>query len=215
MDEFQELSELKGHVIEASIRYAMQYSKNVSYIFSGSNRHMLQSMFNDKNRPFYNSCEIMKLERISAYDYESFIQKEALEKWSKPLMKNIIDQIFTLSELHPSYVNRICSYFWLINIYPTIEKMNAYWENFVESKSCEFTKDILRLSRNQRRLLKHLASNPTKQPSGQQVYLKTGLSEASLRQALNKLILTDYIYRDKEGYIRVLDPAFRDYINKL
>jgi uncharacterized protein len=43
MDEFQQVSEIPDHTIEASIRNAMQYSKHVSYVFSGSNRHMLLS----------------------------------------------------------------------------------------------------------------------------------------------------------------------------
>lgn len=215
MDEFQELAELEEHAIEASIRNAMQYSKNVVYIFSGSNRHMLQSMFNDKNRPFYNSCEILHLNRISVKDYEVFIQKEAIKKWGRVLSKDVINQIFSLSELHPNYVNRICGYFWMTDSYPTPDSINTYWRNFVLSRKTEFTKDILRLSRNQRRLLRYIAREPSSQPGSHDVCVKIGLSEASLRQALNKLIKIDYVHRDGKGYITLIDPAFRDYINNL
>lgn len=215
MDEFQELSTLKEHAIEASIRNAMQYSQKVVYIFSGSNRHMLQSMFDDKNRPFYNSCEIIYLDRISTKDYEVFIQKKAVKKWGKPFSKEVMDRVFMLSELHPNYVNRICGYFWMINSYPTLDAMNTYWDDFVLSRRSEFTKDILLLSRNQRKLLKYIAREPSKQPGSQDICVKIGLSEASLRQALNKLIRMDYMYKDREGYVRLIDPAFRDYINKL
>ncbi len=57
IDEFQQISEIKESTIEATIRHAMQYSQKTTYVFSGSNRHLLHNMFNDKNRPFYNSCD--------------------------------------------------------------------------------------------------------------------------------------------------------------
>lgn len=111
MDEFQQLSEMDNHTIEASIRKAMQYSKNVSYVFSGSNRHMLIAMFNHKNRPFYNSCEIIKINRISREDYIRFITDAAIAKWKKPIDEETLNEILNLSELHPSYLNKICGYF--------------------------------------------------------------------------------------------------------
>lgn len=134
MDEFQQLSYIQNHAIGASIRHAMQYSQNISYIFSGSNRHMLVNIFNSKNRLFYNSCEIVKLDRISAKDYEWFIQQAAEKQWNKRLSQNVLEEIFKLFELHPSYVNRICGHFWIMSKVPTQESIELYWHNFVESK---------------------------------------------------------------------------------
>lgn len=215
MDEFQQLSEIEEHSIEASIRHAMQYSKQVSYVFSGSNRHMLLSMFNNKNRPFYNSCEIMKIERISAEDYSLFIQQAAKKHWGRLLPDDVLNQIFTLSELHSSYINRICGYFWLINKFPTLTSIVEYWHNFIESKRAEFTEEILKLSKNQKKILAYLANHPTKHPSSQETCHAIALSEASVRQAVKTLTLNDYIYKDKNGIVRVLDPAFKDFINLL
>lgn len=215
MDEFQQLNELKNHAIEASIRHAMQYSRQVSYVFLGSNRHMLLSMFNSKNRPFYNSCEIMKLERISIDDYVPFIQQAAHAQWKKKLPPETLEKIFVLSELNPNYINRICGYFWLSNEFPTVTAIEQYWRKFIESKRVEFTENLSELSKNQKRVLAYLAKNPTDQPGSQDNSHAMGLSEASIRQALKKLILKDYIYKDKTGIIRVLDPALRDFINYL
>lgn len=215
MDEFQQITEIQDHTIEAAIRNAMQYSKFVSYVFSGSNRHMLLNMFNSKSRPFYNSCEIMKLERICAHEYEIFIQQAAKTKWGKPLPKLALNMIFDLSELHSSYINRICGYFWITKEFPTVKKIENYWLNFVESKRGEFTEDIIRLSKNQRKILYYLAHSPTAHPSHQDVCRDTGISEASIRQAVRKLMLNDHIYRDKENVIRVLDPALKEFINLL
>jgi len=49
LDEFQSVGEVcDNHAIEASIREAVQKTTYVSYVFSGSDRHLINQMFNDK-----------------------------------------------------------------------------------------------------------------------------------------------------------------------
>ena len=212
IDEFQQLNEIEDHAVEASIRHAMQYSTQTSYIFSGSNRHMLLSMFNDKNRPFYNSCEIMSISRISAAEYGLFIQHAAQNQWQKPLPQRTLEEIFRISELHPSYINRICGYFWLTNTFPTEARIEEFWRHFVQSKHTEFSEDILRLSKNQRKVFNYIAHYPSLHPCGHEACSGMGIPEASVRQALNSLLKKDYLHKDEAGVTRVLDPALRDFI---
>lgn len=213
MDEFQQLAEISDHTVEASIRHAMQYSKQVSYVFLGSNRHMLLTMFNSKNRPFYNSCELMRLERISKLDYESFIQKAAQKKWKCALSSSILEKIFELSEMHPSYINRICGYFWLLDEVPTEDRIEQYWADFVVSKRAEFIEDVLALSKNQRKVLRCIAANPTKKTSGFDFSTVLQLSEASTRQAVRKLTRQDYLYKNSMGLMDLVDPTLKYFIN--
>ena len=61
-DEFQQISLLKEHqTIEASIRHAVERSKAITYIFSGSNRRLLTAMFSAADRPLYKLCLSMPL----------------------------------------------------------------------------------------------------------------------------------------------------------
>ena len=215
IDEFQQLSEIGDSQLEAAFRHAMQYSKHVSYVFSGSHRHMLYCMFNDKNRPFYNSCEIMNIERISRGHYTPFIQNAAKQKWGKQLPDDVLNCIFELSALHPSYVNRICGHFWLTNKMPTVNSVSEYWNNFVASRRSEFSEDLLNLSKNQKRVIAYLVKNPTAQPSDKNICNATELSEPSVRQSVKVLLDRDIIYRDSENILQVLDPALKAYINTL
>lgn len=215
MDEFQQLAIIQDHNIEASIRHAMQYSKQVSYIFSGSNRNMLLSMFNKKNRPLYNACESISLGRISKEDYIKFINEAALAKWKKPLSISVLDTIFRLSELHPIYVNRICGYFWLKNEFPSQVACEQFWQDFVGSQSAVFTEELLSLGNNQKIVLSYLARNPTSKISSHEVCVKIGIPEASIRQAVKKLLSNDYLHKTSQGTIQILDPAFRDFILSL
>jgi AAA+ ATPase superfamily predicted ATPase len=213
MDEFQQIGQLNDQqTVEAAIRHAAERSKNVSYVFSGSNRHMLQQMFSDKARPFYKLCEMMRLERIDSQDYTRFIQKHAKMKWKKEIQMDVLDLILSLSERHPFYVNLICNYLWNEDGYPTTESIYLFWKQYIESEKTIFAKEISSLSNNQKLLLVQLAKNPTKHPF-QNDYLKaTGLSIASQKQSLNKLLLTDFIFTDSAGIFSILDPAMKSYI---
>ncbi len=222
MDEFQQLSEIgdpdvktSEYAIEAGIRNAMQYCQNTSYIFSGSHRQMLLSMFNGKSRPFYNSCEIMTIDRIDQKDYQKFIQDAAIQQWKKPIPDEVLQKIFELTELHPNYINRLCGYFWLLEEFPTLDKITQYWDQIVQSKKSEFTEDVLSLSRNQKKLLSHIVENLVTQPGSAKVTTALGLSEASTRLAMKVLLEKDFIYQTKEGVYRILDPAMRDMLKQL
>lgn len=79
LDEFQQLGQLKsgaaGHGPEGAVRHAVERARNVTYLFAGSQRHLLASMFEDEDRPLYRLCRKMTLDRIGAADYRAFIRR--------------------------------------------------------------------------------------------------------------------------------------------
>ncbi|MBU1262738.1 ATP-binding protein [bacterium] len=52
-DEFQQIGQIDGEEIEKNLRSKIQHHNDVSYIFMGSKRHLMERIFNDKSRPFY------------------------------------------------------------------------------------------------------------------------------------------------------------------
>lgn len=213
MDEFQQIGQLRDkHVIEASIRHAVERSQYVSYIFSGSNRHLLLQMFSDKSRPFYKLCSTISLGRISKIDHIAFIQKHAEKKWHKALKEETINTIIKLSECHPYYVNLICNYFWQNNEYPTAAKVDEFWMSYIETQKSIISYDLAALSNNQKTVLKNLAEHPANQPYSHENLMRTQLTIASQKEAINKLLLKDFIFEDESGFTRVLDPAIKSYI---
>ena len=55
MDEFQEIGMIdNGKGIEGAIRHVAQETKNLSFIFCGSNPHLLRAMFEDKEGHYIN-----------------------------------------------------------------------------------------------------------------------------------------------------------------
>ena len=96
-DEFQCISEATtNYAIESVLRQIAQLTKTISFVFSGSNRHLLDRLFSDRSRPFYKMCEKIYLERISEEEYTKHIQKIAKKHWQKELSLQILDNIFLL-----------------------------------------------------------------------------------------------------------------------
>lgn len=215
MDEFQVVGEItKNHSIEAAIRHMAQQPNNISYIFSGSNRRLLYEMFYDKKRPFYKLCDSIILDRISKYDYEQHLQKISLETWRKKLSDVMLNQIISITERHPYYINKLCSLIWL-NDYPTENSVNNLWHEYVLENQSVTQRELELMSVNQRKLLIYLARNEaTKEPYSVEFIKQLNMSSGSLSQALSTLIKRDYVYIDKEGYYQILDPLIKYVLNE-
>ena len=52
-DEFQQILEYGSDKVERQLRSIIQTQADVSYIFLGSRRHLIQKMFLDRSRPLY------------------------------------------------------------------------------------------------------------------------------------------------------------------
>lgn len=72
-DEFQQITKYPEKNIEALLRSEIQKDNRTCFIFSGSQTHLLIAMFGAYSRPFYNSTEIMNLEKINQEEYSNFI----------------------------------------------------------------------------------------------------------------------------------------------
>lgn len=73
IDEFQQISRYPEKNVEALLRTHVQPLNNCCFIFSGSDRHILEQMFSSYNRPFYNSAQQVYLDRIDREKYIDFI----------------------------------------------------------------------------------------------------------------------------------------------
>ncbi len=72
-DEFQQILSYPEKNVEALLRSEIQKDTNSCFIFSGSQKHLLISMFNEYSKPFYQSTEILPLEKIEKDEYTKFI----------------------------------------------------------------------------------------------------------------------------------------------
>jgi AAA+ ATPase superfamily predicted ATPase len=91
-DEFQQILSYPEKNVEALLRSEIQKDPNSCFIFSGSQKHLLISMFNEYSRPFYKSAEILPLEKIEKGEYTKFITH------------HFQTNNFEINELVPAYI---------------------------------------------------------------------------------------------------------------
>ena len=108
LDEFQQITLYPEKNIEQMLRTVIQTFPGIPFIFSGSSKHMLEPMFSSAGRPFYQSEELMYLNKISDEDYRKFIV-EKFEAAHKQINPDTITAIFEWTRRHTFYVQHICN----------------------------------------------------------------------------------------------------------
>lgn len=108
IDEFQQIANYPESNVEALLRTNIQRLLNVNFIFSGSDKHLLASMFTDAKRPFYQSTELMHLEEIPADEYSIFI-KTKFNEYSVSIEDEAIIDILKITRRHTYYVQYLCN----------------------------------------------------------------------------------------------------------
>ncbi len=75
-DEFQEITKLNKYGFESLLRSKIQKQEHVNYLFLGSRTHLLNDMFNNKNRAFYNSASHMQIGPLPHDETIVFLQEK-------------------------------------------------------------------------------------------------------------------------------------------
>jgi hypothetical protein len=208
LDEFQQISEIpEQRSVEAAFRAAAQKSTHTTYLFSGSNRHLLSLMFEDSARPLYHMCDQLVLERIADENYHEHIGNAAKMHWQQSLGPKVIDKILSLTRNHPYYTNALCRTLFLQDLPPDEDRVLAAWEHYVQREKKRFYVEFGSLSNVQQKLLRGLCLYPTSQPSSSDFLRDARVKGGSLNKALERLYALDMIYKRKDGMLEPIDPV--------
>lgn len=208
LDEFQQISELpEQRSIEAAFRAAAQKSQQTTYVFSGSNRHLLSMMFEDKARPLYHMCDQLQLERISDESYHEHIGNAAKMYWQKDIAEPAVELILNATRNHPYYVNALCRTLFRFESPPSEDEVVTEWHRYVKREEKRCMTEFARLSNVQQKLLQGLCLYPTNQPASADFLQSARVKGGSLNKALERLHALDMIYRRQDGVIEPIDPV--------
>jgi hypothetical protein len=83
LDEFQGIAAFNGGSVEHALRAAVQQQRQVGYVFSGSEPALMERMLG-KSRPFYKAGPVMRLQKIPADRFASFIESRFKATGFKP-----------------------------------------------------------------------------------------------------------------------------------
>jgi AAA+ ATPase superfamily predicted ATPase len=210
-DEFQEISGYGGDPFEKRLRKIIQQHGDVSYIFAGSQRHMLTQMFRDSNRAFYMMAASYPLKRIEPNDYVHWIEG-LYAKDGRSISPSTIGDVVGRCENHPAYVQEF--FFWVWDERKvTKELIDAVERRIIERQIAEFSAAWEALTINQRRALKLVASSVNGNLFTSDKLSMHGFRTASqLSTALQGLVNKGLV--DRNGEYSVYDPLFRRWLQQ-
>lgn len=202
IDEFQQIVHYPEMNMEARLRSMIQKYNNISFIFSGSNRHLLQSIFSDYGRPFYQSTDIMFLERIDSDLYLQFI----LEKFRNDrfeITESTAEKILRWTYGHTFFVQYVCNRIYAQNIRKiTDEAVNMVLFEILKEREPVYYNFRNLLTEQQFMLLKAIAKEGrVRQPTSREFIVKHSLNNSSTVQtSLLALINKELVYAEQEKY---------------
>lgn len=93
IDEFQRISTYKEKNVEAILRSNIQQLPSTTFVFAGSERHILHQMFSDSARPFYGSSSFLELNAIDKEVYADFAIR-LIDERSKSITRAEVDRVY-------------------------------------------------------------------------------------------------------------------------
>lgn len=208
-DEFQEVAAYGGNAFEKRLRKSIQKHERISYIFSGSQRHLITEMFNDRKRAFYMLATSYPLGKIKTIHYVKWIN--GLYKKAKRRIENtFIEDVSERCENHPMYVQEFFFNIWMEKEL-SFELLDKVERSIVEKRIPEYSYAWDSLTLNQRRALKLIAGTEGKNIFAAENLDRFGFRTASqVTAALGNLEKAGILDKNKEWKIH--DPFFKRWL---
>ena len=211
IDEFQQITRYGDETIEATIRTYVQRCTNAHFIFSGSQRHMMNGMFTSPSRPFYQAVTIINLQPLDLHVYTDFCVNK-FEKAGKHLDKAVVALLYERFEAVTSYMHRVMNVLFSrtdTGATCVVSMVDEAVEFIIRLSSDTYESLFYQMPEKQRSLFLAIArEGKAKEVTGGAFIKRNKLNSASsVSSALKGLLDKDFITEDKNVY-SVYDQFF-------
>lgn len=212
IDEFQDIAYVKEAA--AILRNVMQnLPGRLPIVILGSKKHLLSNLFANPNAPFASWGKFQEISKISAVEYQKYIQERFLEK--KLLIdKNATTYLIKLLDNIPEAINIVSDQLLKSHKNTQInnDQINVALKKTLDNRSSLFEERFLRFSPKERTFLEQLAKEaPVSQLTSKYFLTKTNLSAGGASALIKRLEEDAVIYKTSEGYV-VSDPLMSYYL---
>lgn len=202
IDEFQQITEYPEPGFEAFLRSKIQFLNNVNFIYSGSNRRIISSMFQDYNRPFYQSGSTLYLDKIPEDAYAAFVNK-LMEKTNRKITEELIIKGLRWTESYTWFTQNYFNRLWGTGVKTITENlMKEVEQEIFTEKERDFIEWRNLLPENQMELLTAIAKeNSVQKPTARDFLTAYKLgSSSTVNSALKVLQQKEIIYYEQNTW---------------
>lgn len=221
IDEFQQITNYPEKNVDAYLRTIIQQLKNVVFIFSGSQQHIMHDLFSNPTKPFYRSTAFLHLGKIDFKVYQNFIAKQFSNN-KKIISHEIASEILNWTNTHTYYVQLLCNRAFTN---PAKEISTQIWQEeavrLIKEQEMVFFTYREMLTKPQWKLLKALAKESKAYNITSGTFISTyGLGSSSgVLRSLNSLLKKELINKqfDENGkvFYSIYDILFQRWLETL
>jgi AAA+ ATPase superfamily predicted ATPase len=212
-DEFQEITKFDKFNFESLLRSKIQ-QQNVNYLFLGSRTHLLNDMFNNKKRAFYNSASHIQLNTLPREETIGYLQRQFKTSGIVISRENAFLLIEEAGDI-PYYIQFLAAEIWQYAV-NYVQDVNSEIIKFCSNKIIELKQDYYyelfdRQSVLQKKLLKALVISGDNVFSTQYAQQFRLSAPSSIQKAIVVLMENGIIDKTQHSYF-ISDPFFKRYI---
>lgn len=222
IDEFQRIADYPEKNVEAILRTHIQKMRNCKFVFAGSDRHLLGQMFQDYNRPFYNSAATITLEQIERSKYNAFATMH-FEEYDKHIAPEDVDRIYDLFDGNTFAMQKTLNIAFSLTEkkeWCTIDTIRQAIDEIIEENDFSYRTHLMSVGSSQKEVLYAIArSGKAMQITSAAFVGKYRLGSASsVQSAVRKLKadgwVAEYINQAGQKYYQVNDYFLMLWIQK-
>ena len=215
-DEFQEVLALDKRFPNL-LRAVFQTQPEVSHIYLGSKRHILERIFNDKNEPFWRSAKQLEITMIPPRTFASFIRERFIAS-GKGIRDDALERLVAATGGHPYGTQELAYFVW--------ELLPAHGEAAFAEVEEALTR-VLRSEHNhlsqlwddaphpQRLLMLALADQPARSIYSAEYQSAYELpATPTLQTALAGLTKKEIVGRNHEREYCIIEPFFAEWLRR-
>ena len=219
IDEFQQITRYKDNKnIEAMLRTYIQRCPNATFVFSGSQRHLMGEMFVSPSRPFYQSTTIFNLHAIPLDKYCEFAVSQFSKNGNRRISGEVVEAIYKQFYGVTSYLQKIMNILYMKTSpgdtcpYEMIDSAIQY---YLQLSSDTYEALLCQMPEKQRNVFIAIAcERKAKAISSSAFVRKYNLpSASSVVSAVKGLVEKDFVTFEKNEYY-VYDHFFQLWIER-
>lgn len=218
IDEFQKITDFDEDNIEAILRTKIQHLRNTQFVFAGSERHLLEGIFNDSSRPFYNSVVFMQLLPIDRKEYLEFCKRLFAEN-NKEVQEAFVNGVYDYFNGVTWYMQLSMNEAFSLTLPKSsigIQQLQTVLTHMVDTKRFTFEDKYASLTEKQKAVIKAMANEYPSEvsPTSKDFILRHNLKTASSVQTAMKGLMDKGIVNEWRGNKRITDLLFVLWLKK-
>jgi uncharacterized protein len=214
-DEFQEVLKLDPQFPNL-MRAVFQTQPEVAHVYLGSKRHVLETIFNDRNEPFWRSAKRVEIGMIAPAKFGGFIERR-FEATDRGIRKEALERILGATGGHPYGTQELAYFVWRqvpTGHFANLTDVEWALTQVLRSEHNHFSRIWEDATHNERLLLIALAQEPAG-AYGEEYRSRHDLpSPSHVQRAAGELVKEEVLGRGPKGALQIVEPFLAEWITR-